>query len=99
VTYAFTLDMPGSLELYRTAHAAFAEYPTKEMLLHIARSTDDGVQITEVWTSAEAFDSWMATSVGAAIAAVTAAGMVFPEVKPVPFEPAGLIMTGAEVFS
>ena len=59
------------------------------MLLHLARPTDDGVQIVEVWTSAEAFESWMATSVGAAIGAVEAAGMAFPEVTPVPFEPAG----------
>ena len=92
MTYAFTIDMPGSLELYRTAHAEFSRFPTDEMLLHLARPTDGGVQIVEVWTSAEAFESWMATSVGAAIGAVTAAGMAFPKVKPVPFDPAGLIM-------
>ncbi len=97
--YAFTIDMPGPLELYRTAHDEFVKFPTDDLLLHIARPTGDGVQITEVCTSAEAFDSWMATSVGAAIGAITAAGMAFPEVKPVPFDPAGLILTGAEVTS
>jgi hypothetical protein len=97
VTYAFTVDMPGPLELYRTAHAEFLKFPTDELLLHIARPTDDGVQILEVWTSAEAFESWMATSIGAAIGAVTAAGMAFPEVGPVPFDPAGLIMPTAGI--
>jgi hypothetical protein len=97
VTYAFTIDMPGSLELYRTAHAEFNKFPTHEMLLHLARPTDGGVQIVEVWTSAEAFESWMATSVGAAIGAVEAAGMAFPEVTPVPFDPAGLILPTAGI--
>jgi hypothetical protein len=97
VTYAFTIDMPVSLELYRTAHAELRKFPTDEMLLHLARPTDGGVQIVEVWTSAEAFESWMATSVGAAIGAVEAAGMAFPEVKPVPFDPAGLIVPTAGI--
>ena len=90
--YAFTIDMPGPLELYQVAHTEFLKYPTDDLLLHIARPTDEGVQIVELWTSAEAFGTWMAGSVGSAIEAVTAAGWTFPDVKAVPFDPVGLIM-------
>ena len=97
MTYAFTIDMPVSLELYRTAHAELRKFPTDEMLLHLARPTDGGVQIVEVWTSAEAFESWMATSIGAAIGALAAAGWTLPEVTPAPFDPAGLVLPAAGI--
>ena len=97
MTYAFTIDMPGSLELYRTAHAEFNKFPTDEMLLHLARPTDNGVQIVEVWTSAEAFESWMATSGGPAMGALAAAGWTLPEVAPAPIDPAGLILPAAGI--
>jgi hypothetical protein len=97
VTYAFVLDMPGPLELYRTAHAAFLKYPTDDLLLHLARPTDGGVQIVELWTSAEAFQKWMAASAGSAISAITAAGWTFPELTPAPFDPAGLIVPAAGI--
>ena len=97
MTYAFTIDMPGSLELYRTAHAEFRKFPTDEMLLHLARPTDGGVQIVEVWTSAEAFESWMATSGGPVMGALAAAGWTLPEVTPAPFDPAGLVLPAAGI--
>ena len=97
MTYAFTIDMPGSLELYRTAHAELRKIPTDEMLLHLARPTDGGVQIVELWTSAEAFATWMATSAGSAMNAVAAAGWTFPELTPEPFDPAGLIVPTAGI--
>jgi len=97
VTYAFTIDMPGSLELYRTAHAELRKFPTDDLLLHLARPTDGGVQIVEVWTSAEAFESWMTTSGGPAIGALAAAGWTLPEVTPAPFDPAGLVLPAAGI--
>jgi hypothetical protein len=97
VTYAFVLDMPGPLELYRTAHDEFRKYPSDDLLLHIARPRDGSVQIIEVWTSAEAYGTWMATSGGPAMSALAAAGWTLPEVTPVPFDPAGLIMPAAGI--
>ncbi len=97
MTYAFVLDIPGPIELYRTAHAEFLKYPTDDLLLHLARPTEGGVQIVELWTSAEAFGTWMATSAGSAMNAVAAAGWTFPELTPEPFDPAGLIMPAAGI--
>ena len=62
MTYAFAIDMPGSLELYRTAHAEFNKYPTDELLVHLARPTDGGVQIVECGRPRRRSRSWMATS-------------------------------------
>ena len=42
MTYAFVLDIPGPIELYRTAHAEFLKYPTDDLLLHLARPTEGG---------------------------------------------------------
>ena len=97
MTYAFVLDMPGPLELYRTAHAEFLKYPTDDLLLHLARPTEGGVQIVELWTSAEAFETWMADQRRVRDGAVAAAGWTFPELTPAPFDPAGLIMPAAGI--
>ena len=96
MTSCFTFDVPDP-EFYRAAHAEFGKHPTDEMLLHLARPTDQGVQVVEVWTSAEAFDSWMAEIAGEVVGALTAAGWTVPQVVPTPFDPAGLIMTGAKL--
>ena len=89
-------DVP-DVDLYKAAHAEFARYPTDEMLLHIARPTDEGVQVVEVWTSAEAYQSWTAESAGPVFGALAAAGWTLPEVTPVPFEAAGLIVPSAGI--
>jgi hypothetical protein len=95
---AFIIDIPGPIELYRIAHAEFLKFPTDDLLLHVARPNPDGsVQIVELWTSAEAFETWMATSGGPAMSAVAAAGYPVPEVKPTPFDPTGLIMPSAGI--
>lgn len=97
MTFAFVLDIPGPLELYRAAHAEFLKYPTDDLLLHVARPVDGGVQVVELWTSAEAFQQWMAECGGPVTAAVAAAGWTLPEVVPVPFEATGLIMPTAGI--
>ena len=97
MTYALVFDIPGPLELYQAAHAEFLKYPTDDLLLHLARPTEGGVQIVELWTSAEAFGTWMATSGGPALGAVASAGWTLPEVTPAPFDPAGLVLPAAGI--
>ena len=97
MTYAIVFDIPGPVELYRAAHAQFLEYPTDGMLLHVARPTGEGVQVVEVWTSAEAFQGWMATYAGPAMGALAAAGWDVPPIAPTPFDPAGVIVPAADV--
>jgi hypothetical protein len=97
MTYAFIFDVPGPLELYQAAHAEFAKYPTDDLLVHVARSTGDGVEVVEVWTSEEAFRDWMAASGGPVMGALAAAGWTLPQVTPTVFDPAGLIMPAAGI--
>ncbi len=97
MTYCLVLDVPGSVESYKAAHAEFSKYPTDAMLLHIARPTDGGVQVVEVWTSEEAFGEWMGACIGPVASALAAAGWTLPEVVPVPFEPAGFILPSARI--
>lgn len=53
MAFCIVFDLP-SVELYDAAHAELSQYPTRELLLHLARPTGDGVQVVEAWTSAEA---------------------------------------------
>jgi hypothetical protein len=97
MTYALVFDLPGPSELYRAAHAEFAKFPADEMVLHVARPTGDGVQVVEVWTSAEAFQEWMSVAAGPVFGALAAAGWSMPEVRPTSFGPAGLIVRSAGI--
>ena len=97
MTYAIVFDIPGPVELYRAAHTQFLEYPTGGLVLHVARATGDGVQVVEVWTSAEALQDWMAAYAGPAMAALAAAGWDLPPLAPAPFDPVGMIVPAADV--
>ena len=94
MTFCFVFDLP-DVEFYDAVHAELSQYPTEEMLLHLARPTGDAVQVVEAWTSAEAFQNWMTEFGGPGMAKVAAAGWTLPEVTPTPFEPAGLIVPAA----
>ena len=97
MTYAIVFDIPGSVELYRAAHAQFQQHPTGGLVLHVARPTDDGVQVVEVWTSAEAYQEWMEAYAGPAMGALAAAGWDFPPVAPTPFAPVGVVVPAADI--
>jgi hypothetical protein len=97
VTYALVFDIPGPPELYHALHAEFSKYPTDGLLVHVARPTAQGIQVTEVWVSEEAQRSWMAANAGPAVGAVAAAGWTLPELVPVPFDPAGLLVPTAGI--
>jgi hypothetical protein len=92
MTHAIVVDLPGPPELYAALHAEFLKYPTGGLLVHVARPVGDGVQVIEVWTSAQAIEQWMAAYGGPAFGALAAAGWTPPEVTPQPFAPAGLIV-------
>jgi hypothetical protein len=97
MTYCLVLDIPGPPELFRAVHTELSRYPTYDLLVHVARPVDGGVQVVEVWTSAEAFGTWMQECGGPALGALAAAGWTLPEVTPTPFEPAGLIVPAAGI--
>jgi hypothetical protein len=97
--YAHAFVLAGPRGLYDALHAEFRRYPTAEMVLHVARRVPEGTEVVEVWTSAEALGSWMAANAGPAIGAVAAAGWTVPDIAPVPFDPAGLIVPAAGIDS
>ena len=95
MTYAHALVIRGPRELYDALHAEFRKYPAEELVLHVARPAPEGTEVVEVWTSGEALEAWMAANAGPAMGAVAAAGWTLPEIAPVPFDPAGLVVPSA----
>jgi len=95
MTFAHAFDIPGPPELYDALHREFCKYPTDELILHVARPTEGGTQVVEVWTSQAAMGAWMRANAGQAFAAVAAAGWTVPEIAPVPFEARGVVVPSA----
>lgn len=62
MTWGVTVDVPASVELYDAVHAALLERtgPAVDgLLVHVARATDDGFQVLEVWESRRAYDRYV----------------------------------------
>jgi hypothetical protein len=62
MTWGVTVDVPAPVDLYDAVHTALLERvgPTVEgLLVHLARATDDGFQVTEVWESRAAYDRYV----------------------------------------
>ena len=95
--YAHAFVVPEPRALYDALHTEFRRYPTPEMILHLARPVPGGTEVVEVWTSAEALRSWMVANAGPAMNAVAAAGWTVPDIAPVPFDLAGLIVPAAGI--
>jgi len=61
MTWGVTVDVAAPVELYDTLHAALLERTgagasIEGLLVHIARETGAGFQVTEVWESQAAYD-------------------------------------------
>ncbi len=61
MTYNIIFDVPAPIEMYDAMHAAVREVVGEEdvgMVAHIARATDAGFEIVEIWRSREALDNF-----------------------------------------
>lgn len=61
MTYNVIFDVPAPIEMYDATHTAVREVVGKAdfgLVVHIARATDAGFEIVEVWRSKEAFDNF-----------------------------------------
>lgn len=99
MTYCFIVDVPMPSELYQAAHHAIVEAAGEVdhgMLLHVARSTDTGFQIIEVWQSKGHCDRF---DVEVAIPAITriSGGRPMPAPNRVEFEALGLIVAATGI--
>ena len=62
MTWAVMLDVPGlPVEVYDAVHEALLQKTggaVPGLLVHLARQTDDGVQVIEVWRSREEYERY-----------------------------------------
>ena len=101
MTYGFVMDVPAPIQFYDGLHAELARRTSggvEGLLLHLARQTDAGFQIIEVWESKELCDRYTAELVNPAIAELS--GGQPPPMQPAveEFEPRGLVVPAAHVF-
>jgi len=61
MTHNIIFDVPAPIEMYDASHAAVREVVGEDdigLVVHIARETDAGFEIVEIWRSKEAFESF-----------------------------------------
>ena len=100
MTYGFVLDVPAPIEFYDGLHAELARRVSGDvegLLVHLARQTDAGFQVIEVWESKELCDRYTAELVNPTIAELSG-GQPPPMDAPIEeFEPRGLVVPAAHV--
>ena len=98
--YGFVQDVPLPSEAYVAMHAEIgrraAGQVVEGLLFHVARPTDRGFQIIEVWDSKEQFQHYDAEIVQPVIAEMSG-GRTGPQPATEEFEPLGLIVPSARV--
>ena len=97
--YGFVQDIPLPIEAYVAMHAEIgrrAAGRVEGLLFHLARATDAGFQIIEVWNSKEQFQRYDAEIVQPVVAEMSR-GQTPPEPAMEEFEPVGLIVPSARV--
>jgi hypothetical protein len=69
--YSISYQVPAPIEAYDALHAAITGATASDgegLLVHIARPTDSGFEIIEVWESQERFGAFMQNTVPKALA-------------------------------
>jgi hypothetical protein len=97
--YGFVQDVPLPIEAYVAMHAEIgrrAAGRVEGLLFHVARPTDRGFQIIEVWDSKEQYERYDAEIIRPVVAEMSG-GRTAPEPAMVDFEPLGLIVPSARV--
>ena len=102
MSYGFVMDVPAPIDLYDALHAEIARRSAARggadgLLVHLARETRDGFQVTEVWESKEQCDRFTVDVVRPALAELSGGQPPAPEPAREEFEPRGLIVPAAHV--
>jgi hypothetical protein len=97
--YGFVQDVPLPIEAYLAMHAEIgrrAAGRVEGMLFHVARPTDRGFQIIEVWDSKAQYERYDAEIIRPVLTEMSG-GQTPPEPAMEEFEPLGLIVPSAQV--
>jgi len=98
MTWGVTIDVSAPVEVYDAVHAAVLERigtAVDGLLLHLARPTEGGFQVIDVWNSREDSDRYYRDAVMPLIAEMS--GGRAPEVAITEFEVRGLVLPRAGV--
>ena len=99
MTYNVVVDVPLPAGLYHAMHAAIQEASGETdhgLIVHIARATDAGFQITEVWQAQEHCERFNAEVAGPALARLSG-GQPAPAIPQVEFDALGLVVPAAGI--
>jgi len=95
--YGYTMHVPAPIDAYHAMHKAVMEVADEEggvegLLLHLAYSTDQGFDLTEVWETKESLDAFNRDVFPKAMARA-GVPMDGPQPEAVEFVPAGVVTT------
>jgi hypothetical protein len=101
MTWGVIMDVAAPAQVYDTVHARVLDRTggtADGLLVHVARATDTGFQVVEVWESQDDFQRYQADLVGPLIAEVFGAGAPAGE-EPVAteFDVRGLVVPPARI--
>jgi hypothetical protein len=83
MTYAFSYEVPASIEMYREVKRLVGDEPVSGMLAHLVTRSESGLRHVEVWESEAACHQFRRVRLAPAVRSVlTAAG--FTEMPPEP---------------
>jgi hypothetical protein len=95
MTYGVIIKVAVPIQAYRASHAEVEKVTggntADGMLLHVARATDAGFEIIEVWESKEAADKFNGEVVRPAVER-TGVDMSGPEPEVIEFQPEGIML-------
>ncbi len=102
MTYGFVMDVPAPIQFYDALHAELRRRTSGDvvegLLLHLARQTSTGFQVTEVWESKELCDRYTAEVINPAVEQLSGGRSLPMEPAVDEFEPRGLVLPAAHVF-
>ena len=99
MTWGVLTDVAAPAEVYDAVHARLLERTdgrAEGLLVHLARGTDTGFQVVEVWESKDHFERYRTEIVGPLLAEVSGGRPPEPPVA-TEFDVRGLVLPGAGI--
>jgi hypothetical protein len=100
MTYGVTVDVAAPGELYDALHAALLQRTgaaVSGLLVHLARQTDDGFQVTEVWESQAEYERYVDDVLTPVLQELSGGHASRDQQTERPFEVRGLVLPGVAV--
>jgi hypothetical protein len=100
MTWGVTVDVAAPVELYDALHAALLERTgaaVDGLLVHIARETDTGFQVIEVWESRAEYDRYADGVLAAVLSELAGSRASRADQTERPFDVRGLVLPRAGI--